>query len=72
MRVFGHDCSEMTEEVLELFRVLHGVADHYSLQPLGAHVISMTSSVTDVLTVLWLWNRRSMVLRSNCMKDVYP
>ena len=57
LRVFGHDCSEMTEEVLELFRVLHGVADHYSLQPLGAHVISMTSSVTDVLTVLWLWRQ---------------
>ena len=23
----------------------------------GAHVISMTSSVTDVLTVLWLWRQ---------------
>lgn len=57
LRVFGHQCSENTEEALKLFAVLHGVTDHYSLQPLGAHVISMTSSVTDVLTVLWIWRQ---------------
>ena len=57
LRVYGHHCSETTEEVLSLFGVLHGVTDNYSMQPLGAHVISMTSSVTDVLTVLWLWRQ---------------
>ena len=57
LRVFGHQCSENTEEALKLFEVLHGVTNHYSLQPLGAHVISMTSSVTDVLTVLWMWRQ---------------
>ena len=57
LRVYGHQCSDMTEETLRLFDVLHGVTDHYSLKPLGAHVISMTSSVTDVLTVLWLWRQ---------------
>ncbi len=29
----------------------------YSLDAIGAHVISMTSSVSDVLTVLWLWTQ---------------
>lgn len=57
LRVYGHRCSDSTEETLRLFDVLHGVTDHYSLSPLGAHVISMTSSVTDVLTVLWLWRQ---------------
>ncbi|MDA9777025.1 phosphoenolpyruvate carboxylase [Rubripirellula sp.] len=71
LRVFGHDCSENTEEALRLFEVLHEVTDRYSLRPLGAHVISMTSSITDVLTVLWLWRQTfdgsSSELQERCL-----
>lgn len=57
LRLFGHGCSPTTEEALKLFDTLHWVASHYSLEAIGAHVISMTSSVSDVLTVLWLWKQ---------------
>ena len=36
---------------------LHQVTASFSLEAIGAHVISMTSSVSDVLTVLWLWKQ---------------
>jgi phosphoenolpyruvate carboxylase len=57
LRLFGHGCSPQTEEALKLFDTLHWVSSHYSLEAVGAHVISMTSSVSDVLTVLWLWKQ---------------
>ncbi len=57
LRLSGHRCTEQTEEALQLYELLHWIAATYSLEPVGAHVISMTSSVTDVLTVLWLWKQ---------------
>ncbi|QEG43714.1 phosphoenolpyruvate carboxylase [Roseimaritima ulvae] len=47
--------SPMTRETLDLFAVLHQVATKHSQAAIGAHVISMTSAASDVLTVLWLW-----------------
>lgn len=47
--------SPIARETLDLFGVLHHVAAEYSKAAIGAHVISMTSAPSDVLTVLWLW-----------------
>jgi phosphoenolpyruvate carboxylase len=44
-----------TRETLALFRTLHKVASRYSIAAIGAHVISMTSAPSDVLTVQWFW-----------------
>ncbi len=52
-----HEFSPQTTEALRVFETLHKVASTYSLEAIGAHVISMTSSVSDVLTVLWLWTQ---------------
>lgn len=49
------DFSSMVCETLALFRTLHRVAAEYTTAAIGAHVISMTSAPSDVLTVLWLW-----------------
>ena len=50
------DLSEEARETLALFRTLHRVADRWSLSAIGAHVVSMTSAASDVMTVLWLWH----------------
>jgi phosphoenolpyruvate carboxylase len=47
--------SEMVGETVALFRLLHQIAETYSMSAIGTHVISMTSVPSDVLTVLWLW-----------------
>jgi phosphoenolpyruvate carboxylase len=56
-KLSGHEFSPQTAEALRVFETLHQVASTYSLEAIGAHVISMTSSVSDVLTVLWLWTK---------------
>ncbi len=47
--------SPIARETLDLFGVLHHIAAEHSQSAIGAHVISMTSAPSDVLTVLWLW-----------------
>ncbi|TWT49583.1 Phosphoenolpyruvate carboxylase [Rubripirellula amarantea] len=47
--------SAMTLETIALFRTLHKIARTYSMAAIGTHVISMTSTPSDALTVLWLW-----------------
>lgn len=49
------ELSPMAIETLALFRGLHKIASEYCSAAIGAHVISMTSAASDVLTVLWLW-----------------
>ena len=49
----------MVGETLRLFRTLHQVVNEFSIAAIGAHVISMTSAASDVLTVLWLWQLTS-------------
>lgn len=49
------DLSPAASETIALFRVLHNVSMESSKSAIGAHVISMTSAASDVLTVLWLW-----------------
>lgn len=53
------EVSDAARETLRLFRTLHRVASQYSMSAIGAHVISMTSAASDVLTVLWLWEQTS-------------
>ncbi len=55
--LFVDDLTEDTQEALGLFKLLHRVAKSFGLQSLGGHVISMTNSPSDVLTVLWLWKQ---------------
>ncbi|TWT78203.1 Phosphoenolpyruvate carboxylase [Posidoniimonas polymericola] len=47
--------SETTRETLDLFRLLRRIARRFGMESLGGHVISMTTSPSDLLTVLWLW-----------------
>ncbi|TWU47363.1 Phosphoenolpyruvate carboxylase [Rubripirellula tenax] len=61
--VFGKDpmdaatLSPEARDTLELFRVLHQVMRSYGQRAIGEHVISMTQTPSDVLTVLWLWRQ---------------
>ncbi len=47
--------SEDSRETIALLRLLHRAAQQFGGEVLGGHVISMTHQVSDVLTVLWLW-----------------
>jgi phosphoenolpyruvate carboxylase len=47
--------SQSAQDTLTLFRLLHQVVESFGMQALGGHVISMASSPSDVLTILWLW-----------------
>jgi len=49
--------SAATRETLDLFQLLHRVVKSFGIQTLGGHVISMTNTPSDVLTVLWLWRQ---------------
>jgi phosphoenolpyruvate carboxylase len=55
--LFLDDLSEDTQDTLGLFKLLHRVVKSFGLQSLGGHVISMTNSPGDVLTILWLWQQ---------------
>ncbi|MBA61444.1 MAG: phosphoenolpyruvate carboxylase [Planctomycetaceae bacterium] len=46
---------EPTQRTLELFTVMRRTARVYGMAALGAHVVSMTRTPSDLLTVLWLW-----------------
>lgn len=49
----GH--SAKTLETLALFRLLHKAMSAFGPICLGAHIISLTSAPSEVLTVLWFW-----------------
>jgi phosphoenolpyruvate carboxylase len=53
--IVDHHLSDTTREALAVFRTLHHACDREGLEAIGAHVISMTSAPSDVLSVLWLW-----------------
>jgi len=57
LQVASAGLSQATQNTLNLFKLLHSVASSFGLQALGGHVISMSSSPSDVLTVLWLWRK---------------
>jgi len=40
---------------LNLFRLLRRIARRFGMEALGGHISSMTTSPSDLLTVLWLW-----------------
>ena len=46
---------ENTSRTLELFTVMRRTARVYGMAALGGHVVSMTRTPSDLLTVLWLW-----------------
>ncbi|MBH56557.1 MAG: phosphoenolpyruvate carboxylase [Planctomycetaceae bacterium] len=46
---------ENTNRTLELFTVIRRTARVYGMAALGGHVVSMTRTPSDLLTVLWLW-----------------
>src|SRR5262249_19832340 len=39
------------------FRLLSAAIEHFGPEAIGGHVISLTRTPSDVLTVLWLWQR---------------
>jgi len=52
--------SEFAHESLALFRLLDDVVTVFGLEAFGTHVISMTHASSDVLSVMWLWQHRSL------------
>ena len=46
---------ENTSRTLELFTLMRRTARVYGMAALGGHVVSMTRTPSDLLTVLWLW-----------------
>ncbi len=63
------DSSSLSAEAvdtLELFSVLHRVMRSFGTRAVGGHIISMTRTPSDVLTVLWLWRQTDLATeRSN-------
>jgi len=47
--------SEDTTRTLELFSIMRRTARVYGTPAIGGHVVSMTRTPSDLLTVLWLW-----------------
>ena len=50
------DWPPIVHEVLSTFHSLHRIVNCFGPKAIDAHIISMTSSASDVLTVLWFWN----------------
>ena len=44
------------QELLSLFSILHEHAETEGLDAMGAQIVSMTSTASDILSVGWLWN----------------
>ena len=47
--------SQPATETLNLFQLLYSAMKTFGPNCLGSHIISLTSTPSDVLTVLWLW-----------------
>jgi phosphoenolpyruvate carboxylase len=50
-----HKLSATVRETLTLFRLLQQTIATYGRPAIGAHVISLSQSASDVMAVLWLW-----------------
>ena len=46
----------IVDEALATFQSLHRIVNCFGPKAIDAHIISMTSAASDVLTVLWFWN----------------
>ena len=55
--IHSQNLSEDAQSAIAFFRLLHRVADAFGRDALGGHVISMTHTPSDVLSVLWLWQQ---------------
>ncbi len=53
------ELSPLAQDTLRLFQTLYACVAKLGPEALGGHVISMTRYPSDVLTVLWLWQRAS-------------
>lgn len=49
--------SPLGQDTLSLFRLLSAAIERFGAEAIGGHVISMTRTPSDVLTVLWFWQR---------------
>jgi phosphoenolpyruvate carboxylase len=49
--------SPLGQDTRNLFRLLSAAIERFGPEALGGHVISMTRHPSDMLTVLWLWQR---------------
>ncbi|MTV47213.1 phosphoenolpyruvate carboxylase, partial [Streptococcus pneumoniae] len=47
----------LSRETLGLFRMLRQAIERFGANCIGGHVVSMTRTPSDLLTVLWLWRR---------------
>ena len=47
----------LSRETLGLFRMLRQAIERFGADCIGGHVVSMTRTPSDLLTVLWLWRR---------------
>ncbi|MBX9655874.1 phosphoenolpyruvate carboxylase [bacterium] len=57
--------SPLTQEVLGLFRMLRRAFERFGTECLGGHVVSMTRTPSDLLTVLWFWRRACAEIAPN-------
>ncbi len=57
IRLSPRGLSELGQDTLRMFDLLHRVVDSFGPEAIGGHVISMTKAPSDVLTVLWLWRQ---------------
>ena len=58
-----NSCRPLTVDTLRLYRLLQRAMVRFGADCLGANVISLTQSASDVLGVLWLWRHAQAVGR---------
>ena len=63
--------SDLSNETLSLFRLLHLAQSTYGADSLGGHVISMTHTTSDILTVLWLWKQTATKQNDDSLRTEY-
>ena len=57
--------TDLSNETLSLFKLLHLTECTFGAEALGGHVISMTHTTSDILTVLWLWRQTASAKRES-------
>ncbi len=62
----------LTQETLNLFRMLRQAVERFGADCIGGHVISMTRWPSDLLTVLWLWRHACAERRTGSSTDDAP
>lgn len=63
--------SDDSREIISLLRLLHRTASLFGADAIGGHVISMTHSVCDILTVLWLWEHTRPTTNDSAPMDLH-